>query len=424
MSNLSFLMMATGLCVATLFACSEPERPSHREIVELRGGPYERGLTHGKQLRSKIRAFHAQMLTNSLMPSLARERPAIAGILWAYQEDEYLDGQFGEKLLVENAYALEEFIPEHLKQEMQGVADGSNLTYEQILVLNTFFDSVLGVLALRSFLSYNAGPKIIEFEILDPVGNYPLAVDGLDNDGDGDIDEIDEGRIEAYEPSPHALFDQLPSDAIIRFRLEDADGVDPDELLVSLDGVEHDANSSAIGVEVLHVVAPEDEGDPIDPELPPNSLWVTFTPPGGLALGSKHALDIRAGDLKIISDPLPAHASFSRTEWITLATSGYPRPLAQIGNEGIKGPRLAASGIGLAMGGAMTSAGQEFLAHHFALLDNNTAHKHGVLFVHTEDDGRSFAYLGWAGLVWGTSGMNNRGLTYAMNPEGHGKSSS
>jgi hypothetical protein len=73
--------------------------------------------------------------------------------------------------------------------------------------------------------------------------------------------------------------------------------------------------------------------------------------------------------------------------------------------------------IAFAVTGSAAAAGQTLLAHHFALLDANTAHKHTVVLVHHPDDGSpAYATVGWAGVAYGFAGMSARGVGYACNP--------
>jgi hypothetical protein len=64
----------------------------------------------------------------------------------------------------------------------------------------------------------------------------------------------------------------------------------------------------------------------------------------------------------------------------------------------------------------MTRTGKSFIAHHFSLLDANSAHKHTVAIRHVPETGPSFVTIGWAGIVYGFSGMSDRGVGYACDP--------
>jgi len=63
-----------------------------------------------------------------------------------------------------------------------------------------------------------------------------------------------------------------------------------------------------------------------------------------------------------------------------------------------------APSLSFALRGTATKDGKPLAAHHFALLDSNTSHKHTVLFVNKPAEGPAARVLGWTGIVWGFSG--------------------
>jgi hypothetical protein len=126
------------LCVI-LLACTQPiavtgNNPSHQQtcsaldysldggwleeqngvqILHLNGSYYDMGFQHGTLLKDDIWiSLRTQM---------------------AYCEDN--DYSFEEILDVWDI--MESYLPEHYKQEMQGVADGADMSFEQVAVLNT-----------------------------------------------------------------------------------------------------------------------------------------------------------------------------------------------------------------------------------------------------------------------------------------------
>jgi len=130
---------------APLFACKPLQKPPTRETLELHGKPYDRGFQYGQQYKSKIHSFYATLLTNSLFPYLSREQPDIATLIPKYGGEEYAGGKFAYQLLLDSALSIEKSLPLTMRDEMHGVADGSGMTYEQILILNTFVDTTLAV---------------------------------------------------------------------------------------------------------------------------------------------------------------------------------------------------------------------------------------------------------------------------------------
>ena len=208
-------VLMAGLLV--LSGCSASERPSNVQIITLRGSPYERGFQHGEQLSAHIRSLHTKLLTSSIMPFLNREQTNIAPVLPVYGQPEYLDGQFSSRMLLESGQHLyDNYLPEAYKQEMHGIADGAGMAFEDVLVLNTFVDTMLGFRAIVVFIQGIQDPFISSVTF---VGL--LSSDGVDNDGDGEIDEAEEGRLEPYQPLPHAAQVEVPLDAKVRVVIED-----------------------------------------------------------------------------------------------------------------------------------------------------------------------------------------------------------
>ncbi|MCO4761175.1 MAG: hypothetical protein KC502_06700 [Myxococcales bacterium] len=362
----------------------------YRETIHLRGAPYARGLDHGKRLRHRIRAFYTQVLSTALLPNLNREQPSIAGFLTHYQGDAYADGKFSYQLLLEMAQSVETQLPEHYKEEMRGIADGCGLSYDQILLLNTFPDTVLAVRAIAATLRYSGGPSLVRWE-----------VKGLKNA------KGEPAKEKKYNALATAQAVEIPTDAQIRLVLSDADGVDPKTVRVQLNSTLYVHGDAGLAMKQLTTK----EGEP-------KELEVILTPTEPLAAASVQAVMISAADTTILADPPPAHARFGRPETLTFTTKGYGKKAAEVPNKGIDDGRTRPPPIAFAVKGSATKDGAPILAQHFALLDAGAAHEGTTLFVHHAEEGSGksdHAYLSWAGLTWGFSGMSKRGVAWACN---------
>jgi hypothetical protein len=424
-------MVACALALAlTATACGETHPPAPVQVLVLRGTPYQRGLQHGQALGARIRSLYTTLLTNSLLPYLDRERPDVASVLNAYTDDPddgftsyYEDYReqclatcqsgcrercsFSYLLMRDSAERLQDFIPAELLEEMRGVADGAGLPFETVLILNTFYDTLLSFRAITAFIKGVQAPRVVSLAF---VGG--LESDGVDNDGDGQVDQAGEGSLPAYEPSAWALMREVPPGARVEVLLEDIKlsvgvdkgdqpGVDPATVRVQLDEVEH-----------RYPLDPAVEVQPVEGN--PQQLRVIFTPPGGLAPAAAHSLVVRAGDFNRIVNPPPEHARFMRDERVTFTTAGDGRALQEVPNRGLPDGVTQPTAFAFAARGGATVGGAPLLAEHYALLDADTVHKHAVLFVHVPDQGAVHAVLGYAGVLWGFSGMNAEGLALAL----------
>jgi hypothetical protein len=382
-----------ALAIAVI-ACAPQRPPTTRETVTLTGAPYDRGLQHGTRLRSKIRSFYTTLLTNSLYPYLSREQPDIASVLTEYRKPQYQEGRFAHALLLDSARSVERTLNRAIREELQGIADGSGLTYEEVLVLNTFVDSVLAIRGVALAIRLGRAPVI---ESLELVG---ASTDGVDNDGDGQVDEAGEGVFSPFVPELNAQAVELPVDVKLKVRLRDADGVDPATVRVTF-GDERFTQGSP----QLVLTTPD-----------PEHLELVATPSQPLASGSVVTVVVSAGDKVVLDAPPPPHASFMRDEELVFTVRG-----AGLDRRDVRRPRLFDSrtrppSIAAGVRGAATAGGGIYLAQHFALLDANTSHKHTVVLRHQPDDGPAFVTIGWAGVVYGFSGMSERGVGYVCNP--------
>lgn len=370
--------------------CVDQPVAVYRETIHLRGTPYERGLDHGKRLRHRIRAFYTKLLTTALLPNLNREQPSIAGFLTRYAGPDYADGKFSYRVLLEMALTVEKKLPERYKEEMRGIAEGAGLTYEQILILNTFPDTVLAVRAIAATLRYSRGPRIGRWQ-----------VQGLKDDQGSQTPET------AYNPSFLAQAVEIPTTAKFVFVLTDPEGVDPDTVRIQLDRTVYEPGDPAISTRVL------DTGDAKLKELE-----VTFTPTKPMPAATVQALILQVADVTIADNPLPAHPRFGREETLTFTTVGFGKKKEDVPNIGVDDGRTRPPPVAFAVKGAATTDGDPILAQHFTLLDAGAAHEATTLFVHHAEEGSGkadHAYVSWAGMTWGFSGMNKRGVAWACN---------
>jgi hypothetical protein len=425
--NLSWLAI---LLIACLSGCEDrSEPPPYYEILVLEGDAYERGYQHGEHFSSKIRSLYTVLLETSLLPYLNREQGDVMLFLEEYQKPEYQDGKFSYEMLLQSGKNLEEIMeethPEYV-EEMKGIADGSGIPYDQILVLNTFVDTMLAFRSVTLFIRQLQAPRILQVDFLGS-----LASDGIDNNGDGLTDEEDDGTVKEhlyrdvwsseYAPRPYAAMVEVPTDARIRLILFDPPGLtgfkDPDG--EQKEGEEQGMDPESIRLQLGSVVyTAEDDciqtttwGEGEDE----NGMEVIFTPPGGLPPAEEISLIVQAGNLSRIVTPPPVHARFMRDERIVFSTRGLGKRHYEIPNLGEWDGRNMPTALGFAVRESATPDRHIRMAHHFALLDSNTSHKHTVMLVHRPDDGKAHVTLGWAGLVWGFSGMNEDGLTYMVN---------
>jgi hypothetical protein len=381
-------------------------------------------------MAGRIRSLYTTLLSSSLMPYLNRERADVASVLTRYAsaEEGHPDSYFqqwrdaclasctqscAEKcgfsylMMLESAVNLRSSIPQAYLDEMQGIADGADLPFEKILILNTFYDTMLAFRAITYYIRESQAP------MLTGVRFAGAGTDGRDNDGDGQTDEDGEDAVAPFEPMPHATLAEVPTATRVVFDLHDiklsigvdkgdSPGVDPDTVRVRHDGIQYayPADRGVIEVEPL-------EGDPL-------SLTVTFAPPGGFAPATVTSLVLQAGDFNRIVNPPPVHARFMRDERVTFSTEGYGKRREDIPNEGTSDGTSQPPSIAFAAAGAATGGGEPLLAQHYALLDSNTTHKHTVAFVHVPDDGTPHVVFGYAGLVWGFSGLSANGLALAF----------
>ncbi len=413
-----------------VFGCELGPPPDHARVQVLTGSPYERGFQHGEAMADRIRSLQTTLLTSSLLPYLNRERAAVASVMLAYRDkddDEFesyyqryrreclqefpddcrIKCGFAYLVMRDSARSLTPYLPQRYLDEMQGIADGAGLPFEQILVLNTFFDTLLSFRAITAFIRGVQAPRVerVRFLDLEERGDY----DGADLP-DEDWDKISG----PHEPSPHAVAVEVSPRSAVEFLIHDTKlevgtdlgeppGVDPSTVRVRVDDVQY--------------TYPEDDGILQVFEVPDDEerVRVVLIPPGGFAEAAQVSLVVQAGDFNAIIDPPPERARFMRDERITFTTAGFGREKHEVANRDPTPDGSIPPSISFAARGTATADGAPLLAHHYALLDANTVHKHAVLSVHHPDEGAAHAVLGYAGFIWGFSGMNEHGLTFAFN---------
>lgn len=104
------------------------------QIIELSGQDfYQMGLSHGQQLKKEI---EYSLKVMKIYESIIRSR--------------------GVNPLKE-AKKLEKFIPPEYIQEMQGIANGANIAYDEILKLNTLLDKIYGCSIIATHLDPATG---------------------------------------------------------------------------------------------------------------------------------------------------------------------------------------------------------------------------------------------------------------------------
>jgi hypothetical protein len=393
------LLLLLALSALFSLACDswgEAHQPPYCEVFEMHGTPYERGYQHGEHFASKIKSLYTMLLESSIFPYLNRDQSDVESVLLRYQDPAYDHGQFSYRVMLESAQNLAKTLPPEYLEELHGVADGAGFPFEKVLILNTFVDTLLGFRSITFFIKLIQGPQMlsVRFEGVDH--------DGVDNDGDGEADEENEGTIDPYEPSPYASMVEVPIDARLHFVIDDKlEGVNPESVRIQLNDELYVAGDPALQV------VPAGRGG--------KTVEAILTPPGGMPAASVMSVIVQAGDLNHITDPPPPHARFMRDERITFTTVGYGRQPYEVENIGMSDGRTQPPSIGFAVRGSATRDGRLLIAHHFAMLDSNVSHKHTVLFIHHPKGGKPFAYVGWAGVIWGFSGMNADGVVYVAN---------
>jgi len=110
--------LALAALLAPEWPCLTARAP---RLVQLRGTHYQMGLQHGRLLGAEIRElFHV------------------------YVEEGLKSEGFAPANLLAAARRFDRYVPGELRDEMRGIADGSGVSYDRILLLNTFPDIIQG----------------------------------------------------------------------------------------------------------------------------------------------------------------------------------------------------------------------------------------------------------------------------------------
>lgn len=389
-------LLAVLLLTFCLFpACSydSAKPPANYKVIEVSGDPYERGLQHGRALAGNIRSFYRKFLSAGIIPYLNSEQWQIEEFLTEYQKPEYDNAQFGYQILLQSARSFLKYIPEDYQQEMQGVADGCKMSFDQIVILNTFFDTLFGMRSIIFVIRNLQDPtyRYVDFEAYE--------------EADDEWKHV--AAIKPFEPSPFGSLVEIPTNVRMRFMFQDPEGVDPDSvrILLGYDG-ENKVYTHDDEIVTTRVSGKYDD-----------MLEVLFTPPEPLPPATLISLQIKVNDLDFVEGHGPRHAHVMRDDRFVFTTTGHPvTELHELFNKGERDERLQPVSIGFALRGKATTDGKVLAAHHFTGLDNDTAHKNAAVIIHRPGNGKKdYVTVGFAGVVYGSSGMNSDGLVTMFN---------
>ena len=200
--------MLAALAALLGVGCEAAQPPQYWRRIELVGPPYERGYQQGQRFSSEGKSLYTKLLATSIIPYVSRERDTIAEYLLEYQDARYDGDQFAYLVFLESGQHLEQFMPPDYVDEMHGIADGAGIEYEKVLILNTFFDTLMAFRALSFYLRLRQGPQPVRVAV------SGADSDGADNDGDGLADEPGEGTIDPFVPNGWVNLAEIAPDAI------------------------------------------------------------------------------------------------------------------------------------------------------------------------------------------------------------------
>jgi hypothetical protein len=336
-------------------------------VVHLYGSPYARGLQHGAQLSSKIHSFYTTLLTASLFPYLGREQSDLETLLPIYRDPRYANGAFAYQLMLDSARNVEHSLSDDVRNELRGISDGSGMSYDDVLVLNTFVDTLLAVRAIALAIRLSRAPQLTQ-----------LGVEGA--------------APQPYQAVPWASLTEVPASPVFHVTLADPDGIDRASVRAELDG-------TLLGDDAVSFT--DLDAGVLDVRIAAGDLG----PPGA------HTLVMSASDTVRTDIPPPTHENVMRDEEILFTTQGTGLDAHDVLRPRLDDGRTRPPPVAFAL------RSTPLLAQHFALLDANTAHEHTVVLVQHPDDGTpAFATVGWAGVIYGFSGLSSAGLGAVCNP--------
>ena len=104
-------------------------------MVELAGGPYERGRQHGEILGERIRHLRHRVIDDIVFGKGPAMGAAFLTVLYGILA------------------RMHPNIPRELREEMRGVADGARVAYRDVLLINCFDDVLHALIQLNPFLA-------------------------------------------------------------------------------------------------------------------------------------------------------------------------------------------------------------------------------------------------------------------------------
>ena len=352
------------------------------KIVHLYGTPYEMGYEHGRLLKTEIRAFYTEFFEKAVLPVINRNKTLLIEY-FDYSSEKYSGDNFAKQLVLDSAHEMEKSIPERYIEEMKGIADGSGLPYDEILIINTFPDVVDSFLEIGNLFQALDAPFVKS--IIFP---RETTEDGIDNNGDGVIDAQDENVVSPYTTSPFAIYRGLSPDDSIEVTLHDDDGVDPERTKVYLNG------------ELCEKCPLSETG---------NDLKITIS---DLPFqNGKLFIEIDSADKKVVDSPPPPHTNAMRRERFLLLENRDTSLLSAPNfSEGmITGRGAVSSTFGIVKNNNV------MVGRNFIFMDLNILHLYTYLFVYHPDSGNQVISAALPGMVGVLTGINDRGLFISAN---------
>lgn len=384
------MRFASLLSAFVLLAACGPTAVDERPIpvVRLRGTPQEMGEQHGRRFGEEIRTLYVRFLEAQVLPYLNRQQKVIdktfLGLPGYTKKDEYQNGKFAYRFLLDSAETLAQDQPDDYWQEIDGIAAGAGLAVEEARILNTFGDTLLGILALSFYTDREEAPVLARVRL------NAAAADRRDNDADGLIDEVDEAE---FAPAPLTGATRLKvGPGRVTLVIADADGVQEEPLLLRVNGREVPLGERAY----------RRDGTETTVEFDAAPYWTD----------GWNTIAVQASDRSQAEEPPPVHPYTMRQVRMLI---GGLKAAGKAVNAGYDDPPGAATSL------AVATPDGAFVARNFVLLDGDTAHDHAAVFVFEPSPTpenpapRRYAIVGWAGASWALTGMNDAGQAVSVN---------